>query len=487
MTLDTTYDSAISRVRITCSLLGSDCDWALVDRSTDGIRYTTVRGGSEVAVTSESFDATLDDYEFPANELITYRARAFDETNFPVDTHLSGLVQDGTSGDYASTPDAASLDIVGDIELMVEVTARDWSPSAAQALISKWLATGNQRSYQLRLMTDGTLTYRWSTDGTAITTKTSTAAVSVPASGRLAIRVTHDVSNGGNNDVKFYTASSISGSWVQLGSTVTTAGTVALFSSSAVLTLGSSDDGTVERFAGIIHAAKVLSGLAGTEVANPNFEIQANNTTSFADTATPAKTWTINGAAEVVVTQTDTITPTLTSVWLKSLIRPFLNTAVRVVGFDPVQRPARNTVFPIIGRSYPVAVTDVRGSRQFQLTIRTETREDAEEFDLVLASGDPVFLHSPPDTDYLWLPSGLYAVIGDTSGPIRLGTKDGFKADWTLPLTEVAAPAADVVGLAVTWQIVINDYATWTALLADMTDWTETLEIVGSGSDVIVP
>ena len=144
-------------------------------------------------------------------------------------------------------------------------------------------------------------------------------------------------------------------------------------------------------------------------------------------------------------------------------------------------------MFQVIGRSYSVAVTDVRGARQFTLTVRTETREDAEDFELVLASGDPVFLHSPPTTDHMWLPSALYAVIGDVEGPIRLGTKDATTADWTLPLTECAPPAADVVGLAVNWQIVINDYATWQDLIDDMTDWSETLEIVGSGSDVIVP
>jgi hypothetical protein len=34
---------------------------------------------------------------------------------------------------------------------------------------------------------------------------------------------------------------------------------------------------------------------------------------------------------------------------------------------------------------------------------------------------------------------------------------------------------------------VINDYATWQELIDAQTDWSDTLEIVGSGSDVIVP
>jgi hypothetical protein len=484
MTLTLTYDATISRVRIAATVLGSDCDWALVERTTDAVRWATVRGGTEWPVTSESFDATLDDYEFPSGEATTYRVKSFDETNFPQDT---GLVQDGTSGDYASTPDAASLDIVGDIELQVEVTARDWTPGAEQALISKWLATGNQRSYQLRLMTDGTLTYRWSTDGTAITTKTSTAAVTsaIQPDGRLAVKVTHDVSNGGNNDVKFYTAPSLDGSWSQLGSTVTTAGTTSLFSSSAVLTLGSSDNGTVERFAGIIHAAQVLSGLAGTVSANPDFEAQDNNDTSFADTAAVPKTWTVNGSAEIVTPQSDDITATLTEVWLKSIIRPYLNREVRVVGFDQVARTANLGLFDVIGRSYPVAVTDVRGSRRYTLVVRTETRADAESFDLVLASGDPVFLHSP-DVDHMWLPSALYAVIGDTT-QTRLGTKDNATTDFMLPLTEVAAPADDVVGITISWQGIVNAHATWADVMTSFADWSAVLEAIGEESDVIVP
>lgn len=58
--------------------------------------------------------------------------------------------------------------------------------------------------------------------------------------------------------------------------------------------------------------------------------------------------------------ETDQITPTLAGVWLKSLIRPFLNRVVSVRGYGEVTRRSRAGVFDVIGRSYPVAVTDVR-------------------------------------------------------------------------------------------------------------------------------
>jgi hypothetical protein len=132
-----------------------------------------------------------------------------------------------------------------------------------------------------------------------------------------------------------------------------------------------------------------------------------------------------------------------------------------------------------------VAVTDVRGSRRYNLTIRTETRADAEEFDLILASGDPVFLHSP-EVDHLWLPSALYAVIGDTT-QTRLGTKDNATTDFALPLTEVAAPADDVVGITISWQGIVNAHATWADVMAGFADWAAVLEAIGEESDVIVP
>jgi hypothetical protein len=489
MAVTPTYDATIARVRIDATVLSTQADWALVERSTDGVRWETVRGGSEWPCDSSSFVATLDDFEFPSGVATTYRVSPYDVTNYPQDTALNGLVLDGIFvGEYATSPDAASLDIVGDLDLRAEITPWDWTPGEFKALVGKWTSSGNQRSYVLMLTTSGELALSFSTLGSDTITRTSTTTVlsAVPADGRLAVRATLDVNNGAaGHDVKFYTASSIDGSWTQLGATVTTAGVTSVFASTALAQVGGRDAGSASLFTGIIHAAQILSGIGGTVVANPDFTIQDNADSSFADTATPAKTWTVGASAAIVVPQTGAVTATLTEVWLKSIIRPYLNRAVRVVGFDQVARTANLGLFDVIGRSYPVAVTDVRGSRRYNLTIRTETRADAEEFDLILASGDPVFLHSP-EVDHLWLPGELYAVIGDTT-QTRLGTKDNATTDFVLPLTEVAAPAADIVGVTVSWQSIVNGYATWDDVLAAFSDWAGVLDSLGSVSDVIVP
>jgi hypothetical protein len=58
---------------------------------------------------------------------------------------------------------------------------------------------------------------------------------------------------------------------------------------------------------------------------------------------------------------------------------------------------------------------------------------------------------------------------------------------FTLPITEVAAPGADVVGSVGTWQTVVNTYATWSDVLANHPTWADLLTLVGSTNDVIVP
>jgi hypothetical protein len=186
------------------------------------------------------------------------------------------------------------------------------------------------------------------------------------------------------------------------------------------------------------------------------------------------------------VTTTCQITVELDQVWLKSIGRPFLNQAVDcVLNPSPIVRQARNSILPIVGRSYPVAVTDVRSSRQTPLRVVTQTTAERQDLDLLIASGDPIFVHTPENHP---LPT-QYAVIGDTAEarPVLNRLCDADWRLWDLPLTEVAAPGPDVVGSTSTWQTVVNTYATWADVLAAHATWASLLELVGDGSEVIVP
>lgn len=200
------------------------------------------------------------------------------------------LFLDGTSGNYASTPDAASLDIVGDIDLRVRVNMDDWTPAAESTLIAKYTATGNQRSYALAVTTTGALIFRWSEDGTVEKSETSSAVNTFTNGTTHWVRATMDVDNGAADAaVNFYTSEDGS-TWTALGVQQLNGATTSIFASTAVLELGSQTAGTVNRLAGKIYRAQVLTGIAGTSVAAP-----IASTTSIAD-ATP-RTWTVQGTA----------------------------------------------------------------------------------------------------------------------------------------------------------------------------------------------
>jgi hypothetical protein len=178
---------------------------------------------------------------------------------------------------------------------------------------------------------------------------------------------------------------------------------------------------------------------------------------------------------------TGSITPVLDGVWIKSIARPFLNRKVTVVDFSDIQRASRAGVFNVIGRSDPVAVNDLRGSRQWTLDVLTHTLAEASDFDLVLASGDPLFVHVPADCP---VPGG-YVTVGDTTESRT--ARRSVRRIFSLPCTQVAAPGPDVVGATVNWQTVLTAYPTWADVLAAHPTWSSLLELIGSPADVVVP
>ncbi|MET8475432.1 hypothetical protein ABZY90_19550 [Streptomyces sp. NPDC006422] len=205
------------------------------------------------------------------------------------------LLLSGTSGDYASTPDAAALDITGDLDIRARVALNDWTPAAESTLIAKYTATGNQRSYALAVTTAGALILRWSEDGTAEKTETSSANLSALAAGATTwVRATLDVDNGASDAaVNFYTSDDGS-TWTALGAEQLVGATTSIFASTAVLEIGSQSGGTVNRAAGKFFRGQVLSGIAGSSVAAP-VAVAASGTVTD---ATP-RTWTVQGNAYV--------------------------------------------------------------------------------------------------------------------------------------------------------------------------------------------
>ncbi|WP_051811951.1 hypothetical protein [Kitasatospora sp. MBT63] len=208
----------------------------------------------------------------------------------------------GTAGSRAGTPDHASLDITGDLDVRVDVTATEgnvWFTGASWELIGKYDSlSGNQRSWRL-LIFGGALLFAWSTDGTGAGAQQITSAhLPAPGAGRLAVRATLDVNNGAAGyTATFYTAASMAGPWVQLGDPVVGAGVTSIFAGTAPLEIGDLTGVAATPMPGRVHAAQVRSGIGGTIVAAPDFTAQVPGTTSFADSA--GRTWTLAGDAEI--------------------------------------------------------------------------------------------------------------------------------------------------------------------------------------------
>ncbi len=178
---------------------------------------------------------------------------------------------------------------------------------------------------------------------------------------------------------------------------------------------------------------------------------------------------------------TATITPAQSGVWLKSITRPFLNRAVEVVGHGDIRRAARNGIFEVKGRSDPIAVTDVRGSRRWEMTVMAQTVNDADALELVFASGDPLYVQTDGTRD---IPGG-YVVVDEVERS-RYGTVSARRY-FTLPMRNVAAPGPDVVGATSTWETLVAEFGTWADVLAAFGTWADVVEHVSDPSVVIVP
>jgi hypothetical protein len=239
-------------------------------------------GRKTVAVTQPTWLFGTDDYMEVNNRYMTHSTAA---ENY---VYLSGA-----SGNYMSTGDNPPLDVTGDLDLQVKVALDDWTPSAANGLISKM--NTSQASYDLFVGTDGKLCYNWSANGTAITYKYSTVATGITDGTTKWVRATHDVDNGASgNDVKFFTSDD-GITWTQLGSTITTAGTTSIYSGTSTINIGSTFNGIYSIAKGKFFRAIIKNGIDGTTVLDADASvITLPSQTTFVDRSSNAYTVTIN-------------------------------------------------------------------------------------------------------------------------------------------------------------------------------------------------
>lgn len=228
--------------------------------------------------------------------------------SLPAEGDDNYLQLDGATGNYVSTPDTASLDIVGDLDVRAEI-APDWYGPSNQILLCKWDRPSNNESWMLQLANDagfGRVYFRFSTTGEVSGERFfSQPLPQLPA--RAAIRATLDVDNGaGGNTVTFYWAESLDApdGWTLIGHPVVLNDgiTTPPYSSAAELRIGSTDlrggvaapryplNGRGYRF-------EVRNGINGSVVASPDFRALAPGSSTLTDSK--GLVWTLKGAAEV--------------------------------------------------------------------------------------------------------------------------------------------------------------------------------------------
>jgi len=167
----------------------------------------------------------------------TVEYRAWDDT--PKKYARPVTIQTGPLGaQYASLPgttrtmcqDQTATITNGDLDLRVKFAAADWTPAVSGTILARF---GNPGDCLFRFgVTDaGLLSFNWSTDGTnSQTTAVSTSALGFADGATAWVRVTLDIDNGaGGHDIKFYESTDDTATWVQVGATITRAGTTSLY------------------------------------------------------------------------------------------------------------------------------------------------------------------------------------------------------------------------------------------------------------------
>lgn len=200
----------------------------------------------------------------------------------------------GRTSNYASTPDAAVLDVSGSIDIIASFTVDKGIgfTGGAKTLVAKYNAGNNNRAYRFVVVSGGTLRLTLSANGTAATDATSSTAMTQGNGTAIWARATWVQATG---VVQFFTAAysdTVPTVWTQLGTDQSIV-LASLFNSNQAVTIGASDGGGSLPFLGEIYRTIIKNGVGGTTVFDANFSTHPSGSTTFAEGANNA-TVTIN-------------------------------------------------------------------------------------------------------------------------------------------------------------------------------------------------
>lgn len=478
MPLTLTYEPLLARVRIDATGLATAAEAVTIERSTDLITWTTVRGGVDVPVVAGA--ASLYDYEFVDRVPNHYRATVIRST-----ITFVGAGAAANAVNAAVTPPLPSGWEPGDL-FVITSAIRNRGPGfpvASPAGYAMLLDTSNARLFGRTAQagdTDPTVTF---VGGTA-TSDTSARVFAFRGAGTTVLAAPATVGethNAAAQNIAFPALSTPAGAGRRL---------VLHFAWKA-------DDGAAAPLPGSAEAGEVSTTLGDDQMLVLDWK-QADD-----DTDEPAGSFVITGGAAAISngaivmlgdvdgeTLTADITPQLDTLWLKSVERPFLSRPVVWRTVPDITIGTRNALFAVEGRTDPVAVTQAAGPFSYPLEVITVSEDEQRDLELLLLSGDVLYVHAPASC--AGGPRTMYAVVsGDV--PIRpapTGARSGpvlAHRIFTVPLTRCVPPGPDVFGSTATWQTVLTAYATWADVLAAHPTWADVLDLIADPEEVIVP
>lgn len=469
-----TYNNDLGRVQISWTGASTDADYAKVEWSRDQITWTTIRGGDAVGMTAGAGHIDhYDGYVFGTTNY--YRVTAIDSATV---THLTPGAF--TTGNNATIAPPLPGGVAAGNMMLLKVSHRNTAATVTTPTGWTRIASGSghfEHFYRVYQAGDAAPSVAFSGGSAG---DSCSAQVLGWINADIPVHVQTLVNSSAQNVA--YPGGSYPGSntvwlmdaWKQASGT-----------SGATVPAGFTDQ----------QGASNTAGANGETHLSWRTDYSAN-VNSF---SSGVSTWTGGSAAVSKVRLlrvpvrpftdqgTTSINPTLPSpnlkpYWLMNPSRPGQNVRVEITNFSEFSQDGRTGVFNIVGRSYPVIVSDIMESNAFEFTIDAATKAEAKEIAGRIAIGDPMYLlvgdpNSDIDTFYFTALSMKRAL-------------DAPGGSWsiTVQAREVAQPAPAVYGSTYIWQDVVNNYATWTAVLADPqnTSWSNLVDRISS-TVIVVP
>lgn len=159
--------------------------------------------------------------------------------------------------------------------------------------------------------------------------------------------------------------------------------------------------------------------------------------------------------------------------WLKDLGHPQRNVLLLMAQAPSWQRPIQQTGHRVRGRRNAVTLSDVRGGLEGDLSLYTQTQEEADALNVLLDSGSVLLWQAAPGYGV----SDMYVTVGDSAED-----RSGIRADdpwrtWKLPVRQSDMPTAvGVAGSAGrTWQDILSEASTWTEVFSRHDTWEDVL------------